>query len=123
MRNNPVCWFEIYVQDMTRAKNFYEGVLEVKLEKLNNPEIEMSAFSMDAEKVGAGGALVKMPGFPSGKNSTLVYFACEDCAVEEARVEKFGGRIQRPKMSIGQYGFISLVFDTEGNMIGLYSQK
>jgi len=123
VRNNPVCWFEIYVQDMTRAKNFYEGVLEVKLEKLNNPEIEMSAFSMDAEKVGAGGALVKMPGFPSGKNSTLVYFACEDCAVEEARVEKFGGRIQRPKMSIGQYGFISLVFDTEGNMIGLYSQK
>lgn len=123
MRNNPVCWFEIYVQDMARAKKFYEGMLEVRLEKLNNPEIEMWAFSMDAAKAGAGGALVKMPGFPSGGNSTLVYFGCEDCALEEARVEKFGGRIQRPKMSIGQYGFISLVFDREGNMIGLYSSE
>ncbi len=123
MRNNPVCWFEIYVQDMPRAKAFYEGVLGVALEKLPGPDIEMWAFGMDPEKVGAGGALVHMPGVPSGGSGTLVYFACEDCAVEEARVEAFGGRIQRPKMSIGAYGFITLAFDTEGNMIGLYSQK
>ncbi len=123
MLNNPVCWFEIYVQDMPRAKAFYEGVLGVSLEKLNSPEIDMWAFGMDAGKVGAGGALVHMPGSPSGGNSTIVYFACEDCAVEEARVKKFGGSIQRPKMSIGEYGFITLAFDTEGNMIGLYSQK
>ena len=123
MRNNPVCWFEIYVQDMPRAKAFYEGVLEAKLEKLNSPEIDMWAFGMDGSKAGAGGSLVRMPGLPSGGNSTLVYFACEDCAIEEGRVEKFGGRIQRAKMSIGEYGFITLAFDTEGNMFGLYSQK
>jgi len=27
--NNPVCWFEIYVQDMDRAKKFYEMVFDV----------------------------------------------------------------------------------------------
>ena len=123
MRNNPVCWFEIYVQDMPRAKAFYEGVLETKLEKLNSPEIDMWAFGMEVNKAGAGGSLVKMPGLPSGGNSTLVYFACEDCAIEEGRVEKFGGRVERAKMSIGEYGFITLAFDTEGNMFGLYSQK
>ncbi len=123
MRNNPVCWFEIYVQNMPRAKAFYEGVLGVTLEKLNNPDIDMWAFGMDAKAVGTGGALVHMPGFPSGGNSTIVYFACEDCAVEEARVQPLGGSIQRPKMSIGEYGFITLAVDTEGNMIGLYSQK
>ena len=123
MRNNPVCWFEIYVQDMPRAKAFYEGVLETKLEKLNSPEIDMWAFGMDGNKAGAGGSLVRMPGLPSGGNSTLVYFACEDCAIEEGRVEKFGGRVERAKMSIGEYGFITLAFDTEGNMFGLYSQK
>lgn len=123
MRNNPVCWFEIYVQDMTRARAFYEGVLGVALEKLPGPDIDMWAFGMAEDKTGAGGALVHMPGVPSGGNSTLVYFACEDCAVEQARVEACGGRIQRPKMSIGEYGFITLAFDTEGNMIGLYSQR
>jgi predicted enzyme related to lactoylglutathione lyase len=60
---------------------------------------------------------------PSGNNSTLVCFACDDCAVEESRVEKHGGRIQRPKMSIGQYGFITLALDPDGNMVGLHSLK
>jgi predicted enzyme related to lactoylglutathione lyase len=121
MTHNPVGWFEIYVQDIARAKKFYESVFEIRLERLKNPELELWAFPMSMDRWGAGGALVKMPGVPSGGNSTLVYFSCADCAVEEARVVKFGGEIHKAKTSIGQYGFISLVTDTEGNMIGLHS--
>ena len=123
MKNNPVGWFEIYVQDLNRAKTFYESVFQLKLDKLNTPEVEIWAFPMQMERWGAGGALVKMDGFPSGGNSVLVYFGCEDCSVEAARAVQSGGRIQREKMSIGEYGFISLVFDTEGNMIGLHSMQ
>jgi len=64
-----------------------------------------------------------MEGFKAGGNSTLIYFSCEDCAVEESKVEAAGGRIQKPKMSIGEYGFISLAIDSEGNMFGLHSMK
>ncbi|HVP77496.1 MAG TPA: VOC family protein, partial [Thermodesulfobacteriota bacterium] len=39
---------------------------------------------------------------------------------EESRAAKFGGRIHQKKTSIGKYGFISLVLDTEGNMFGLH---
>ena len=53
----------------------------------------------------------------------MVYFSCADCAVEAARAEKNGGQIERAKFSIGQYGFISLITDTEGNMIGLHSME
>ena len=123
MSHNPVGWFEIYVQDMPRAKTFYEGVLQRKLEKLNSTDAELWSFPMSMESWGAGGALVKMAGFPSGGNSTLVYFSCEDCAVEETRINAHGGRIQKPKTSIGQYGFITLAYDTEGNMFGLHSIK
>ena len=123
MKNNPVGWFEIHVQDLDRAKTFYESVFQLKLEKLNTPDVEIWAFPMQMERWGAGGALVKMDGFPSGGNSVLVYFGCEDCSVEAARAVQSGGRIQREKMSIGEYGFISLVFDTEGNMIGLHSMQ
>ena len=121
MKTNPVGWFEIYVQDMDRAKTFYESVFQVKLEKLNNPDLDLWGFPMSMDLTGASGALVKMEGFSSGGNSTLVYFSCEDCAIEEARVAEHGGSIQRSKMSIGEYGFISLVIDTEGNMFGLHS--
>jgi hypothetical protein len=64
-----------------------------------------------------------MDGFPSGGNGTLVYFHCDDCAVEEGRVASSGGQVQRSKMSIGEYDCISLVYDTEGNRIGLHSMK
>ena len=78
---------------------------------------------MEMNQPGSAGSLVRMEGVPSGGNSVLVYFACEDCAVEEALVVPNGGRIERAKTSIGQYGFVSLVYDTEGNMFGLHSMK
>ena len=123
MKPNPVGWFEIYVDDMARAKAFYETVFQSTLEKLHSDAIEMWAFPMQSDLWGAAGSLVKMEGFSAGRNSTLVYFSCDDCAVEQARAEKAGGRLQRGKFSIGQYGFIALVLDSEGNMIGLHSMK
>ena len=111
------------MQDLARAKKFYESVLKVKLEKLDSPGMDMWAFPMEMDRCGAGGSLVKAECACSGGNSTLVYFSCEDCALEESRVEKCGGRVERKKMSIGEYGFISLVIDTEGNKIGLHSLK
>ena len=121
--SNPVGWFEIYVEDMERARGFYETVLGTKLERLPVPDIEMWNFPMEMEASGSPGSLVKMPGFPVGQNSVLVYFSCEDCGVEESRVLDAGGRIEKEKFSIGQFGFVSLVYDTEGNMIGLHSMK
>lgn len=123
MNNNPVGWFEIYVQDMDRAKAFYEGVFGVQLAKLDSPELDMWAFPMQAERFGASGALVRMPGFSSGANSVLVYFSCADCAVEATKAASSGGKVEKEKFSIGQYGYISLVIDTEGNMIGLHSMQ
>ena len=121
MANNAVGWFEIYVQDMARAKRFYESVLQVKLEQLGGPDSEMWSFPMNDDAFGIPGALVRMDSMPSGPGGTLVYFICADCAVEAARVTEAGGTVERPKMSIGEYGFIAIVTDTEGNTIGLHS--
>jgi predicted enzyme related to lactoylglutathione lyase len=121
MAGNPVRWFEIYVQDMARARAFYEAVLGRKCEKLNSGDIEMWSFPMESGRPGVGGALVRMPGVPSGGNSTLVYFGSDDCAIEASRVVGAGGRLHREKFSIGQYGYVVLAVDTEGNMFGVHS--
>lgn len=128
MKSNPVGWFEIYVQDMARARAFYEAVFQGTLTPLENPDpmgfpdMEMWAFPSSMDDYGAPGALVRMAGCPSG-GSTLVYFSCADCAVEAARAATSGGAVMKGKMPIGQYGFIALVTDTEGNMIGLHSMQ
>lgn len=121
MTPNPFRWVEIHVNDMERAKAFYQRVFNTELTRLENPEPEMWAFPMSMEISGAGGALVKIEGFEAGKNNVIPYFGCEECSVEQSRVEAAGGKIHKPKFSIGQYGFIALVTDTEGNMIGLHS--
>jgi len=122
MAVNPVIWFELYVNDMTRARAFYESVFELTLEPMADAGMEYYAFPMQNDQVGAGGALAKMEGMAPGGGGTLIYFSCNDCAVEESRVEGAGGTVIKPKLSIGAYGFMSLVLDTEGNTIGLHSQ-
>lgn len=126
---NPVGWFEIYVQDIEKAQKFYETVLGTKMADLPNPTddgLKMKMFSGDEkamEKSGSNGALAQMEGMPSGGNSTLVYFICEDCSIEESRVKGAGGDVFKTKFSIGPYGFISLCTDPDGNMFGLHSMK
>lgn len=122
-----VGWFEIYVQDIARAKKFYEEVFHVELTDLADPtesedEMKMVAFPFSMEDLpGASGALVQMEGYPSGGNSTIVYFSSLDCSVEESRAEAAGGKVVQPKSSIGEHGFMSLCEDTEGNIFGIHS--
>ena len=123
MQENPIRWFELYVQDMERAKAFYATLFDYQFTRLDAPDLEMWAFPSAMDKGGAAGALVRMAGVPSGGGGTLIYFGTDDCAVQESRVARAGGRVFKPKMSIGQHGFISLVYDTEGNLIGLHSMK
>ena len=127
MRANPVTWFEIYVKDIQRAKAFYEKTLGTQLQKLDTDAagvVQMLSFPMGKDSYGATGALVKMKDGPSGGGGgTIVYFECEDCAIEAGRVRANGGTIIKDKFAIGPHGFIALATDTEGNSIGLHSMK
>jgi predicted enzyme related to lactoylglutathione lyase len=124
LSNGVVRWFEIYVQDVDRARRFYEGVFGYSLSLLQAGDIEMWTFGHESAAMGTTtGAIVRAKGCVSGIGGTLVYFGCNDCAIEESRVPAFGGRVHRSKMAIGEYGFVSLVFDTEENLIRLHSAR
>ncbi|MBK8855036.1 MAG: VOC family protein [Saprospiraceae bacterium] len=122
---NPFTWVEIYVDDMERAQKFYERVFEIRMAELLMPESDgemiMKSFPWAENGKNISGALIKMKDMRPGVGGTLVYFTCDDCSVEESRVESAGGNVLQPKMSLGEHGFCSIVMDTEGNSIGLYS--
>jgi predicted enzyme related to lactoylglutathione lyase len=122
---NAVGWFDIYVDDLDRAVAFYETVLATKLEAMGDPtgESQMMSFPADMGAYGAGGALTKSPHAGPGVGGTIVYFSVQDCAIEQARVAKAGGQVIRPKFPIGEFGWICLCQDTEGNMFGFNSMK
>ncbi|MGN6617629.1 MAG: VOC family protein [Ilyomonas sp.] len=125
---NAVNWFEIYTSDFNRAKKFYTEVFkceltEMRMDNERHPEMKYAFFPMDEKSNGASGALVKMDVAQPGSGGTLVYFNTEEINEELGRVEAAGGKIIRSKQDIGEFGFIALIEDTEGNMIGLHSKK
>jgi predicted enzyme related to lactoylglutathione lyase len=122
---NAVVWFDIFVADMERAVKFYETVMATNLEEIVDPtgESQMMSFPVEMTSYGAGGALTKAPHGQPGVGGTIVYFSSTDVALEEARVAGAGGIVIRPKFSIGEFGFVSLCQDSEGNMIGFNSMR
>lgn len=120
---NAIGWFDIYVSDLNRAAAFYEAVLGQKLEPIGDPtgETRMLGFPAEMTAYGAGGALVQSAHARPGAGGTMVYFSVEDCARQQAGVAAAGGKVLRPKFSIGAFGWVTLCENTEGNPFGLSS--
>lgn len=119
---NPVGWFDIYVSNLERAKTFYETVFNIQMVDFPSEWGKQAAFPLDVEGLNISGALVEQENRVVDGNNTVVYFNSKNCIIEESLVEKAGGKLLKPKMSIGEFGYISIVMDTEGNTIGLHSR-
>ena len=117
---NPANWFTLYVRDLARAKAFYEAVFQIALEDLpvEGTDARYCKFPSDPDAPGCSGMLCHDPQQPfTPGNTVLLYFACDDCAIEAARAAQHGGKVLIGKTAIGNdYGF-------DGNRIGLYSAQ
>jgi len=121
-RSNPVTWFEIYVEDLTRAKAFYETVFGCTLlPEMTDGSFEAFRFPGGMPGNGAMGALMKHAMRKPSREGTMVYFHCSDCNIPLELAKKNGGQVFKEKWSIGQDGFIAIMGDSEGNAIGLHS--
>ncbi len=121
---NPVNWFEIPVQDMNRAKEFYTAVFGYQFDMMEKGPLQLAMFSGSEQSAyGATGALAKGEGYEPSTTGSIVYFGCEDVNVELEKIEKAGGKVLFPKTSIGEHGFIAHFIDCEGNHVALHSMK
>lgn len=120
--SNPVVWFEIAATDLERAKKFYSEVFQLEMQYVDMPDSPMYMMGSSAEGIaGASGALVKSADNVPSTSGTIVYFYCDDVAVEASRVEAAGGTLIVPKTSLGEFGFMAMFIDTEGNKVGMHS--
>ena len=119
---NAINWFEIPVNDMTRAVGFYENMLDVKLQPETMDGIDMAIFPYSEKTV--SGSLVKADFIQPSDQGSLVYLNVEgfmDQAIQ--RAEANGSKVLFPKTSIGEHGFIAHISDSEGNRIALHSMS
>jgi predicted enzyme related to lactoylglutathione lyase len=122
---NPFTWVEIYVDDLARAQQFYETILNIKMIPMETPggfgDLQMVSFPWAEGQANISGALCKTGSMKPGAGGSLLYFACDDCGIELSRVEAAGGKIIQAKYPIGPHGFCAIAEDPEGNVIGFHS--
>jgi predicted enzyme related to lactoylglutathione lyase len=122
---NAINWFEIAVKDISRAKKFYETILEVELSEMEMMGMKMAMFPYDGKKGKVGGGLVQSQMHtPSATGSVIYLNANPDLQLVLNRIENAGGKVIMPKTLIDeQTGNMAFITDTEGNTIGLHSNN
>lgn len=116
---NRVVWVDVPVGDLDRAAAFYTAVLGVKISKESFGDFQ---FCVLHHEDGNGGCLVLNKSEVTASAGILVYFNVAG-RIKDAvgQVEKLGGKIVEPTVSIGPHGFRAVVIDCEGNRIALHS--
>ena len=116
-------WFSIPCTDFDRAITFYESIFSISMSRSKDPMgNDMGCFFDPTE--GISGAINADPNMKPGNSGPCVYLNAEgklDAVL--GRIEKSGGKVILPKTAIPQWGNMALIQDSEGNVVGLHSNK
>jgi len=119
--NSRISLFEIPATDISRAINFYQVILDINIEKMEMPGMEMGIFPYEKQVV--TGVIMKGDGYnPTTDGVTIYLNGGDNLQVILDKVEKNGGKILLPKTAhADESGFFALFLDSEGNKLGLNS--
>ncbi|TWI95909.1 hypothetical protein JN11_04184 [Mucilaginibacter frigoritolerans] len=121
---NILNWFEISVNDIARAKKFYEAVFDIKMEDSEMMGMKMAFFPFDMNGKVSGGLVQGPYHKPSADGAKIYLNANPDLQIALEKIETVGGQITMPKTKISdEVGFMAFFVDTEGNGVALHSNN
>jgi len=118
-----VSWFEIPVENIERARKFYEAIFDFKIVDLDvGGEIYPCFPNRDED--GFSGALVQNEVIKPGKSGPLVYLnSYGDMDLLLQKIAASGGTIIQQKKEVAPgFGFFAFFEDTEGNFLALQGE-
>ena len=119
--NSYISLFEIPATDISRAINFYQTILDIEIEQMEIPGMEMGILPYEDQVV--TGVIIKGEGYqPSADGVTIYLDGGDDLQPILDRIEPNGGEILIPKTAhADESGFFAVFIDSEGNRLGLNS--
>ncbi len=120
---NPVNWVVIPVNDLMKAKKFYEKTFYYSMTANKMGALNMQWFPMMPKTIGSSGALVQADGYTPAEKGNIPYLSVNDIPKALAKVEENGGKILQQQTDLGDVGYIAHFQDCEGNRVGLFVRK
>lgn len=117
---NPFVHAELNTTDVDKAKAFYGELFDWKLEDI--PMDEGMIYTMIGVGEGTGGGMMKqmMPGAPS---AWMSYVGVDDIQAATKKANSLGGTILKDVTEVKGMGWLSILTDPTGALIGLWQPK
>lgn len=111
--------FEIHVDDMERARSFYEKVLGWSFQKWGDIDYYVVTTGEEGTPGINGGMLPRRGGSGDKVTAWVVTVGVDDLDATMAAVEANGGSIALPKDKMEGVGWLAYAKDTEDNIFGM----
>lgn len=114
--------FEIHVDDIERARQFYETIFGWSFQKWGDADYYVVTTGEEGTPGINGGMLTRQ-----GGGDRVTAWVCtsgvDDLDATIAAIEANGGRIALPKQEFEGVGWVAYGIDPEGNLFGLIEES
>src|SRR5450755_594999 len=116
---NPFVHVELNTSDLAKAKGFYGKLFDWKLEDMPMPS---GTYTMISVGDGTGGGMMKHP-MPGAPSMWLAYVLVDDIEASTKKAKSLGATIMKDVTEVMDMGWLSIIVDPTGAMLGLWKAK
>jgi predicted enzyme related to lactoylglutathione lyase len=118
---NPFVHVELNTNDVAKAKSFYGKLFDWKLEDIAS-EATGGTYTMIGVGEGTGGGLMKNP-MPNAPSMWLADVLVDDIEASTKKAKSLGGKVMKDVTEVMDMGWLSIIVDPTGAMLGLWKAK
>ena len=117
---NPFVHVELNTTDLAKAKTFYSGLFDWKLEDV--PMGNHGTYTLIGVGNGTGGGMMTHP-MPGAPSSWLAYVQVDDIEASTKKAKSLGANVIKDVTEIPGVGSFSIFMDPTGAVLALWKPK
>jgi predicted enzyme related to lactoylglutathione lyase len=119
---NAFVHLELNTTDLSKAKDFYGKLFEWNLQDTKMGETGDLDYIMIGVGKGTGGGMMKQL-IPNAGSAWLPYVEVADIQASTKKAAILGAKVMRDVMPVAEMGWLSIIVDPTGAMLGLWQTK
>jgi len=118
---NPFVHVELNTTDLRKAKAFYGKLFAWKLKDM--PHEELGTYTViNVGKDGTGGGMMKQL-IPRAPSAWMPYVYVKDIDASTKKAKKLGAKVMKDVTEVMGMGWLSIIVDPTGAMLGFWEPK